>query len=153
MSLLPFWALNVSVALLYMQGQKSLRFNQKYLNLCSGDEQRFWYNTRVSNYWHFFFLYTEIPFKPNSFLLANMMWISKTNLNPILGNILPSWKTDHPFRFPNNFSEHVNTVYWWIDRLIIWAISHEHCDSCADIQVHNWTAQLQMYDFFHTTAK
>ncbi len=32
MSLLPFWALNVSVAFLYMQGQKALRFHQKYLN-------------------------------------------------------------------------------------------------------------------------
>ncbi len=38
--LLPFWALNVSVALLSMQGQKALRFHQKYLNLCSEDEQR-----------------------------------------------------------------------------------------------------------------
>ncbi len=40
MSLLPFWALNVSVALLSMQGQKALEFHQKYLNLCSKDEQR-----------------------------------------------------------------------------------------------------------------
>ncbi len=40
MSLLPFLALNVSVALLSMQGQKALRFHQKYLNLCSEDEQR-----------------------------------------------------------------------------------------------------------------
>ncbi len=40
MTLLPFWALNVSDALLSIQGQKTLRFNQKYLNLCSEDEQR-----------------------------------------------------------------------------------------------------------------
>ncbi len=40
MSLLPFWALNVSVALLSMQGQKALWFYQKYLNLFSEDEQR-----------------------------------------------------------------------------------------------------------------
>ncbi len=40
MSLLPFWVLNVSVALLSMEGQKALRFHQKYLNLCSEDEQR-----------------------------------------------------------------------------------------------------------------
>ncbi len=40
MSLLPFWALNVSVALLSMQGQKALGFHQKYLNLCYKDEQR-----------------------------------------------------------------------------------------------------------------
>ncbi len=29
--LLPFWALNVSVALLSMQGQKALRFHQNIL--------------------------------------------------------------------------------------------------------------------------
>ncbi len=40
MSLLPFWALNMSVALMSMQGQKALRFHQKYLNLCSKDERR-----------------------------------------------------------------------------------------------------------------
>ncbi len=39
-SLLPFWALNVSVVLLSIQGQKSLGFHQKYLNLCSEDEWR-----------------------------------------------------------------------------------------------------------------
>ncbi len=37
-SLLPFWALNVSVVLLSVQGQKALRFHQKYLNLFSKDE-------------------------------------------------------------------------------------------------------------------
>ncbi len=40
MSLLPFWALNVVVPLLSMKGKKALGFNQKYLNLCSEDEQR-----------------------------------------------------------------------------------------------------------------
>ncbi len=40
MSLLPFWALNMVVPLLSMQGQKALGFHQKYLNLCSEDEQR-----------------------------------------------------------------------------------------------------------------
>ncbi len=39
MSYLPFWALNVSVALLSMQGQKALGFHQKYLNLCSEDDK------------------------------------------------------------------------------------------------------------------
>ncbi len=29
---------NISVALLSMQGQKALRFNQTYFNLCSEDE-------------------------------------------------------------------------------------------------------------------
>ncbi len=38
MSLLHFWALNVSVVLLSKQGQKALGFHQKYLNLCSEDE-------------------------------------------------------------------------------------------------------------------
>ncbi len=48
MSLLSFWALNVSVALQSMQGQKALGFHQKYLNLCSEDE-RVWNDMRVSN--------------------------------------------------------------------------------------------------------
>ncbi len=42
MSLLPYWALNVSVPLLSMQGQKALGFHQKYLHLCSEDERRFY---------------------------------------------------------------------------------------------------------------
>ncbi len=40
MSSQPFWALNVSVVLLSMQGQKALGFHQKYPNLCYEDEQR-----------------------------------------------------------------------------------------------------------------
>uniref|UniRef100_A0A8C2E5G3 CBM21 domain-containing protein n=1 Tax=Cyprinus carpio TaxID=7962 RepID=A0A8C2E5G3_CYPCA len=40
MSLLPFWALNMVVTLLSMEGQKALRFHQKYLNLCFEDERR-----------------------------------------------------------------------------------------------------------------
>ncbi len=40
MSLMPFWALTESVALLSMEGQKTLRFHQKYLNLCFEDERR-----------------------------------------------------------------------------------------------------------------
>ncbi len=39
MSLQRFWALNVVVPLLSMQGQKALGFHQKYLNLCCEDEQ------------------------------------------------------------------------------------------------------------------
>ncbi len=35
MSLLSFWALNVSVQLLSIQGQKAVGFHQKYLNLSS----------------------------------------------------------------------------------------------------------------------
>ncbi len=48
MSLLPFWALNMSVALLSMQGQKALGFHQKYLNLCSEDE---WKPYRFGTTW------------------------------------------------------------------------------------------------------
>ncbi len=33
---------NISVVLLSMEGQRALRFHQKYLNLCSEDEQRFY---------------------------------------------------------------------------------------------------------------
>ncbi len=33
MSLLPFWSLNMSIALLSMQDQRAVRFNQKYDNL------------------------------------------------------------------------------------------------------------------------
>ncbi len=39
MSLLLFWALNVSIVLLSMAGQKALGFHQKYLNLCFEDER------------------------------------------------------------------------------------------------------------------
>ncbi len=39
-SFLPFWALKVVV---------SLRFHQKYLNLCSENEQQAWNDMRVSN--------------------------------------------------------------------------------------------------------
>ncbi len=40
LSLISFWALNVSVVLLPMQGQKALGFHQDYLNLNFEDEQR-----------------------------------------------------------------------------------------------------------------
>ncbi len=48
MSLLPFWALNVSVVLLSMEDQKALGFHQKYLNLCSEDE---WRSYRFGTTW------------------------------------------------------------------------------------------------------
>ncbi len=47
MSLLPFWALNMVVALLSMQGQKSLGFHQKHLNLCSKDELSYGFGTQL----------------------------------------------------------------------------------------------------------
>ncbi len=40
MSLLHFWALNVSVAMLSMQGQKALGFHEKHLDLGFEDKQR-----------------------------------------------------------------------------------------------------------------
>ncbi len=40
MSLLTFWALNVEVPLLSMEGEKALGFHQKYLNLRSEDKRR-----------------------------------------------------------------------------------------------------------------
>ncbi len=40
MSLLPFWALNISVALLSTEGQRALGFHQKDLHLCSEEEWR-----------------------------------------------------------------------------------------------------------------
>ncbi len=44
-------ALMVVISLLSMKGQRALRFNQKYLNLCSEDEQvlQVWNDMRVSN--------------------------------------------------------------------------------------------------------
>ncbi len=42
MSLLPFWALNLSVVLLSMEDQKALGFHQKYLDLSSEDEGRYY---------------------------------------------------------------------------------------------------------------
>ncbi len=42
MSLLPFWALNVEVVLLSMEGSESSQISSKYLNLCNVDEQRFY---------------------------------------------------------------------------------------------------------------
>ncbi len=47
MFLLPFWVLNISVALLSMEGQRALVFNQKYLNLCLEDK---WRSYRFLNY-------------------------------------------------------------------------------------------------------
>ncbi len=38
--LTTFWALNMSVALLSMQGQKAPEFHKTYLILCFEDEQR-----------------------------------------------------------------------------------------------------------------
>ncbi len=39
MPLLPFWALSVVVVLLSMEDQRALGFHQKYLHLCSDDNE------------------------------------------------------------------------------------------------------------------
>ncbi len=59
-----FLALNVVVALLSMQGQKALRFHQKYFNFCSKDQRRFFQPTTKSHTpeWQ------SIFFKDDSFL-------------------------------------------------------------------------------------
>ncbi len=53
MSLLPFLALNMVVALLSKEGKKALRFHQKYLNLCTKNEPmkvlRVWNDMKVKN--------------------------------------------------------------------------------------------------------
>ncbi len=69
MSLLRFWALNVSIALLSMQSQKALGLYQKHLNLCYGDERRSYMFGRtwgwVNNDWILIFGWT-IPLKSQS---------------------------------------------------------------------------------------
>ncbi len=81
MSLLPFWVLNVAVA-----GSKSLKLNQKFINLCSKDERRSYgfgttwgwvFNDRI-----FIFGWTK-PLKKRrdkSFFIPN--WLSLIVLNP-----------------------------------------------------------------------
>ncbi len=73
MSLLPFWVLNASVALLSMQGQKALGFHQNYIHLCSVDEQRSCrVNFKVWDKLHeklFYFIYSIIN------LLYNYLFI------------------------------------------------------------------------------
>ncbi len=66
--LLHFWALNVSVALLSMQGKKAW-FHQKYLNMCSKDELS---SYRFGTIWgwvindRIFIFGWTIPLKPDS---------------------------------------------------------------------------------------
>ncbi len=49
-SLIHFWALNGSVPLLSIEGQKALGFNQKYLNLCSEDERKSYGFGRITEF-------------------------------------------------------------------------------------------------------
>ncbi len=80
MSLLPFWALNVLVTLLSMQGQKALGFHQKYLNLSFEDERRsygFGTTWRLAINDRIFVFGWTIPLRnwPES-LFKNMFWSS-----------------------------------------------------------------------------
>ncbi len=65
MSLLPFWALNVGVHLLSIQGQKVLGFHKKYLHLWSEDERSYGFGTTWG--WVIndrpFHLWVNYPFK------------------------------------------------------------------------------------------
>ncbi len=63
MSLLPFWALNVVVALLSMEGSEAIEFHQKYLNLCSEDERWFYGFWIIIN--DNFIFWVNYPFKFN----------------------------------------------------------------------------------------
>ncbi len=65
MSLIPFWALNVSVALRSMQGLKALIVHQKYLNLCSEDKRSYGFGTTWGGgvIWHNFQFWVNYPFK------------------------------------------------------------------------------------------
>ncbi len=46
---LPYWALNVVVALLSMQGKIALGFHQKYFNMCAKDERHMGLEQHESN--------------------------------------------------------------------------------------------------------
>ncbi len=68
MSLPPFWALNMVVPLLSMQGQKAIGFHQKYHNLYSKlwtKVLQVWNDMSVSNYWQNFIFGWTIPLKMN----------------------------------------------------------------------------------------
>ncbi len=62
MALLPFWALNVSVALRSMQSQKALRLHWKYINLYYEDKGRS-YGFGTNNEWQNFNVWVIYPFK------------------------------------------------------------------------------------------
>ncbi len=89
---LPFWDLNVVVALLSIQGQKALWFHQKHLNLCSEDEQRS-YGFRMTWGWvmkyNFCFIFRwSIPLKcnPVTIICNNPL---KMNIKHFDGRLVP----------------------------------------------------------------
>ncbi len=95
MSLLPFWALKMIVALLSMEGQKALGFHQKYLNLCSEDERRsYGFGTTwgwIINDRFFIFRWTialNVSLVINVVFLKNRKWTQKsTELKNVITTI------------------------------------------------------------------
>ncbi len=86
MSLLLFCALNESVVLLSTQGQKALVFYQKYLNLCSEDDQR---SYRLETTWGWVINDRIVIFSKLSLIYITLflLWISKEDSFP------KQWKT------------------------------------------------------------
>ncbi len=86
MSLPPFCALNVLVVLLSMQGQKVLRFHQKYLNLCFEDERRSyvfgttwgWVINDNFNFWVNYTFKVPMTALEAEHILPLKMWILQT---------------------------------------------------------------------------
>ncbi len=80
MYLVPFWALNLVVLLLSV-GQKALRLHQKYLNLCSEDERRFY---RFGTTWAWVINDKKIFWGELSFNITNNILISCIMLTTLM---------------------------------------------------------------------
>ncbi len=95
MSLLLFWALNVVVHLLSMQGQKALRFHQKYLNLCSKDERRSYrfgttWGWVMTEFWQFWVNY---PFMVIFLSALGLKSKSSTSKYSVVSSLTPMTRT------------------------------------------------------------
>ncbi len=87
MSLLPFWALNVAVALLSMQGQKALKLRYFLWGLCFKDERRS-YGLGTTWGWEIndmlFHFWVNYPFKKiflgiwERYIMSNLTSVSKS---------------------------------------------------------------------------
>ncbi len=87
MSLLPFWALRVVVALLSMEGQKALRFHQKFVFQRWTKPLQVWNDMRVSNDKSFIFVWTiflKWPYKWQEQLYSSNNW---TTFNRIINGL------------------------------------------------------------------
>ncbi len=104
-SLLPFWALNVVVVLLSMEGQKTLGFYQKYLNLCSEGERRsYGFGTTwgwVINDWVFIFVWT-MPLKTNTHLREFARAAAESSQSLCKAHCPPLWTEQQVFNRPQN---------------------------------------------------